>query len=195
MKVLAHPIVRAADAFAEGAHAGQVRKGSGLPYISHPRAVAALVARHFSDPLIVASAVLHDVLEDTPTSKDELQDRFGIVIANLVDELTKKPASGNRHARVVFENSRIASTSDVAKSIKCADLHHNVMDVVQVDPTFARVYVKEKEAQLAALQGANLALWTLAAETVGAALQQLVEFANSKPPTDFAPLPPTRVRP
>lgn len=189
MNVLSHPLVRAADEFAERAHVGQYRKGSGLPYITHPRAVAMMVARHYSDPEVIAAALMHDVLEDTSTGKAEIGDRFGLVVANYVDELTKKPVEGNRRARVAAENARIALISPAAKSIKCADVNHNVTDVVQVDPTFALAYVREKEAQLLALQGANSTLWSLAAETISNALQQLNEFANSRPPTDFMTLP------
>lgn len=77
--------------FAYDLHAGQVRK-SGAPYISHPCSVAEILARElrFQDPLLLSAAVLHDVVEDIPSiSLDDIEKRFGVIVAELVDGCTK----------------------------------------------------------------------------------------------------------
>ncbi|HET7608709.1 MAG TPA: HD domain-containing protein, partial [Gammaproteobacteria bacterium] len=80
--------IRDAYEFGAEAHQGQKRL-SGEPYIAHPVAVADLLADlHMDAPTIIA-AILHDVIEDTPTAKDELAERFGADVAELVDGVSK----------------------------------------------------------------------------------------------------------
>lgn len=80
--------LRAVFEFAESAHAGQTRR-SGEAYIVHPLAAAETLADYHLDPATLAAALLHDVPEDTPRTIQEIQDRFGSEIANLVDGVTK----------------------------------------------------------------------------------------------------------
>ena len=80
--------IKAAYAFAEHAHANQKRM-SGEAYITHPLAVAGAVVEWRMDGDAVAAALLHDVLEDTGTSKRELAEKFGKEVAELVDGLSK----------------------------------------------------------------------------------------------------------
>jgi len=77
--------------FAHDLHAGQRRK-SGAPYISHPCAVAEILARElqFTDPVLLAASLLHDVVEDIPSvSLNDIEERFGGIVAELVDGCTK----------------------------------------------------------------------------------------------------------
>src|SRR5262245_63596750 len=74
--------------FSEAAHAGQVRQ-SGDPYISHPLAVAEILADWHLDGQTLMAALLHDVTEDTKVTKDELADTFGKPVAELVDGVSK----------------------------------------------------------------------------------------------------------
>ncbi|MFP5214003.1 MAG: HD domain-containing protein, partial [Acidobacteriota bacterium] len=77
--------------FAYDLHAGQRRK-SGAPYISHPCAVAEILARElrFKDPVLLAAALLHDVVEDVPyITTEDIENRFGLTVAEIVDGLTK----------------------------------------------------------------------------------------------------------
>src|SRR6266700_2352148 len=74
--------------FSSTAHQGQFRK-SGLPYISHPVAVAEIVADWQLDAQAVMAALLHDVMEDTEVSKQQITERFGKPVAELVDGLSK----------------------------------------------------------------------------------------------------------
>lgn len=81
-------IIREAFEFAAKHHEGQLRK-TGDPYITHPLAVAELVANLELDHLAIAAALLHDVQEDCGVKNDELADRFGPRVARLVEALTK----------------------------------------------------------------------------------------------------------
>ena len=74
--------------FAEKAHAGQLRM-SGEPYIIHPIEVAIILIDLGMDNTTVVSAILHDVLEDTPVEEEELKQKFGEQILNLVIGVTK----------------------------------------------------------------------------------------------------------
>jgi guanosine-3',5'-bis(diphosphate) 3'-pyrophosphohydrolase len=80
--------VKEAYRFSDEMHLGQVRK-SGEPYISHPIAVAEICADWKLDAQAIMAAFLHDVIEDQDVKKDELIERFGSPVANLVDGLSK----------------------------------------------------------------------------------------------------------
>jgi len=80
--------VREAYRFSDEMHLGQVRK-SGEPYISHPIAVAEICAEWKLDAQAIMAALLHDVIEDQDVKKEELIERFGAPVANLVDGLSK----------------------------------------------------------------------------------------------------------
>src|SRR5687767_12352880 len=83
-------VARLAEAyrFSEAAHAGQTRQ-SGDPYISHPLAVAEILADWHLDGQTLMAALLHDVTEDTSVTKDEISDTFGKPVAELVDGVSK----------------------------------------------------------------------------------------------------------
>ncbi len=74
--------------FGAAAHQGQKRK-SGAPYISHPVAVATILAEMRMDSETIAAAILHDVIEDTPAAAGELEEKFGKAVATLVEGVTK----------------------------------------------------------------------------------------------------------
>lgn len=84
--------------FATEAHSGDFRKGSDIPYIVHPLEAGAIAASMSSDIEVLAAAVLHDVVEDTPITEDRLKELFGSRIAKLVcadseDKRADRPAS------------------------------------------------------------------------------------------------------
>ena len=83
------PLARAAHAFAAERHAGQTRRPDGAPFIRHPEEVAALLHdAGFSEP-VVAAGLLHDVLEKTDTTVEELERRFGPEVARLVEAVSE----------------------------------------------------------------------------------------------------------
>ncbi len=75
--------------FATKAHGGAKRKGTGIPYIVHPIEAAAIASTMTLDEEILAAAVLHDVLEDTDTTAEELEALFGLHVAELVQDETE----------------------------------------------------------------------------------------------------------
>lgn len=78
-----------AIAFATRAHAGAKRKGTGIPYIVHPIEAAAIASTMTTDEEMLAAAVLHDVLEDTEATPEELERLFGTRILRLVQDETE----------------------------------------------------------------------------------------------------------
>jgi GTP diphosphokinase / guanosine-3',5'-bis(diphosphate) 3'-diphosphatase len=119
-----------AYAVAHAAHRGQVRK-SGEPFVYHPLATADVLAELRLDPTTIAAALLHDVLEDTGVTKEELEARFGGEVAEIVDGITKlkRLPSGNLE-EAQAESLRkmiVAMSRDVRVIIiKLADRLHNM---------------------------------------------------------------------
>ena len=78
--------------FASQRHAGQVRKGTDLPYIVHPEGVANILRRYYPGRAdLEAAGWLHDTIEDTGTTADEIEARFGPDVRRLVEAVTKRP--------------------------------------------------------------------------------------------------------
>jgi (p)ppGpp synthase/HD superfamily hydrolase len=159
--------------FAAAAHASvnQVRKYTGEPYIAHPVEVVCILASESSrqpTPEMIAAAFLHDVVEDTPITIEQVRAEFGIYVADLVSDLTDvtKPEDGNRATRKAIELERIAKTSPQAKTIKLADLISNTRSIAEHDPKFAKVYLPEKMALLDVLHEGDRRLWQVAMEQI-----------------------------
>lgn len=95
------------------------RKYTGEPYIEHPKAVVKLVKDAPHTPAMLAAAWLHDVVEDTPATIDEVRQTFGAEIAGLVRMLTNvsRPEDGNRATRKSIDRAHIAMASREAKTI------------------------------------------------------------------------------
>lgn len=160
-------IKRAAD-FAAQAHGTQKRKYTGDPYTVHTTAVAALVASVGLPDFAVAAAHLHDVVEDTPVTLDDIEERFGRIIRQLVCEVTdvSKPSDGNRAQRKTLDRIHLAGGSGPAHSIKVADLIDNSHSIMQHDPAFAKIYLAEKWLLLNVLTRAHPTLLKLAHQQI-----------------------------
>jgi GTP diphosphokinase / guanosine-3',5'-bis(diphosphate) 3'-diphosphatase len=122
--------IKAACVFSAKAHAHQ-RRMSGEPYITHPLAVASAVVEWRMDADAIAAALLHDVLEDTGTSKHELAEMFGKEVAELVDGLSKLDkmefASYQEAQAENFRKMLMAMARDLrVVLIKLADRQHNL---------------------------------------------------------------------
>lgn len=135
-----------AISFATMAHKGQVRKYTNEPYIVHPLEVVDIIKSVDHTEEMLIAAVLHDVVEDTPFTSEDIHGRFGPVVGKLVDELTdiSKPSDGNRAVRKAKDRDHLAKASRAAQTIKVADLISNTTSIVEHDPKFAKVYLKEK---------------------------------------------------
>ena len=161
-------LIQRAIVFATQAHAGQTRKYTGEPYVNHPVEVMRLVSEVNDDPEVLAAAVLHDVVEDTPATITNIRIGFNARVAALVDDLTdvSKPEDGNRATRKELDRQHTAKASPDAKTIKLADLISNSMSIVKDDPSFAKVYMKEKRALLEVLTEGDATLYKRASEMV-----------------------------
>ncbi len=130
--------IETAYRFAERAHARQ-RRLSGEPYITHPLAVAGAVVEWRMDAEAIMAALLHDVLEDTGTSKVELSERFGRQVAELVDGLSKLDkiefASYQEAQAENFRKMLMAMARDLrVVLIKLADRQHNLRTMQALRP-------------------------------------------------------------
>lgn len=145
---------------------GQKRKYTGEPYYRHPFNVAAIVQSVPHSSSMVAAAYLHDVIEDTGISELEVRECFTPTIFNLVKELTNvvPKSAGNRAKRFEIEKARIATISPRAKTVKLADLLDNTSTIVKHDPSFAKVYMREKASLLDVLREGDADLWSRAQE-------------------------------
>jgi (p)ppGpp synthase/HD superfamily hydrolase len=155
-------------AFAKTAHEsiGQTRKYTGEPYIVHPIAVAEIVRSVPHTPEMIAAAYLHDVVEDTPVTIDEVRATFGDTVAELVDWLTdvSRPGDGNRRKRRGLDIKHTAKAPPDAKTIKLADLIDNSLTIAKHDRRgFWPVYRREKLALLEVLKDGDETLWQRAA--------------------------------
>jgi GTP pyrophosphokinase len=129
--------VESAYHFSEAAHEGQFRQ-SGEPYISHPLAVANILAQWHLDSQALTAALLHDVMEDTAVTKTELSRNFGKPVADLVDGLSKlDKIEFETQEKAQAENFRkmlLAMARDVRVIlIKLADRLHNMRTLDAVD--------------------------------------------------------------
>ena len=133
-------LIRNALELAERAHAGQIRSGSGgMAYIHHPVAVAELLAEHGYGETTVAAALLHDVVEDSETSVEEIAIRFGEPVAKLVEAMTDDEAVEPYERRKAEHRRRIAAAGGDAPAIYAADKLSNVR-------VLRRAYANEGEA-------------------------------------------------
>ena len=133
--------------FSKAAHEGQYRK-SGEPYISHPLAVADILAQWHMDPQALAAALLHDVTEDTEVTKTEISRNFGRPVAELVDGVSKlDKIEFETQEKAQAENFRkmlLAMARDVRVIlIKLADRLHNMRTLDAVEPLKRRRIARE----------------------------------------------------
>ncbi|MCU0757688.1 MAG: HD domain-containing protein [Steroidobacteraceae bacterium] len=117
--------------FAAWKHRDQRRKGpKSVPYINHPIDLANVLwfEGRVRDPVVVAAAILHDTIEDTETTPDELRGAFGAVVADVVQEVTDVTWLRKR-ARKKLQVARAAGSSRRARLVKLADKICNLRDI------------------------------------------------------------------
>ena len=152
-----------ATRYATKMHEGQLRKYTHEPYIEHPLDVADLVKEYMDarrcvyddDDIMTAMtvAVLHDVVEDTEATMEDIVELFGEEVATGVWFLTKCPDYvGNRATRKKICEDRLASAPEIVKIIKSFDLQHNSLTLERDDPAFYKVFVRESESLLTAMK-------------------------------------------
>ena len=172
--------------FADRAHGDQKRKYTPDRYIVHPVRVMNICREYTNDISVLAAALLHDVLEDTPTTKTEIENfLLGLMNAKqtektikLVEELTdvyikKDYPQWNRNERKEKEIERLSAISPEAQTIKYADIIDNSVEIVDHDRDFAAVYLNEGKNILEKINKGDSKLHQRAEETVENAIRLL----------------------
>lgn len=152
--------------FAIMKHNGQKRKYTGEPYINHPISLAQII-RQVCDKISETTAIdidyinrlenvayLHDTVEDTDATVEEIRERFGEYYASMTEWLTNisKPTDGNRSIRKKIDLDHILQAPVDAIIVKLADVYDNCKDLEKRDKGFAQVYFKEKRQFINALK-------------------------------------------
>ena len=133
-------LVGEALAKATEAHAGQVRNGScGMPYVEHPKMVGELLAAHGYGDEVLAAALLHDVVEDSETTVEELRQRFGEPVAGMVAVLSDDESIDDYRQRKAEHRSRVQAADGAALAIYGADKLTNAT-------TLRRAHAEQGEA-------------------------------------------------
>jgi guanosine-3',5'-bis(diphosphate) 3'-pyrophosphohydrolase len=177
--------------FARQAHEGQERKYESGPYIIHPMRVMDICGKYTQDKNVLAAALLHDVLEDTPVTEEQLNRFLSSVmpsedarlvllyVIELTDVYTKNNfPEWNRRKRKMKETQRLSVASPGAQTIKYADIIDNSHSIVNTDTDFAEKYLYECRSLLKEMKQGELRLRNKAIETVNECLERLkVEHA------------------
>jgi guanosine-3',5'-bis(diphosphate) 3'-pyrophosphohydrolase len=186
-------IIEKVKMFADQAHGDQTRKYENERYIVHPIRVMETVREFSQEVPLLAASLLHDVLEDTKVSAEELKYFLDTVMdqedsnktLTLVKELTDEYIKArypklNRRTRRTKEAERLSETSADAQTIKYADIIDNVNDISAHDADFALVFIRESKQLLSMMQNGNPDLCSRALNVVNEAMKQHFNKANIK---------------
>jgi guanosine-3',5'-bis(diphosphate) 3'-pyrophosphohydrolase len=169
-------LVLRALAFAAQRHRDQRRRdGHASPFVNHPIEVVSLLADvgGVSDTTALAAAVLHDVVEDTATTADEIESVFGAAVARIVAEVTDDPALPRRERRRL-QVVRAASLSPAARLIKIADKTANLRQMPSDwTPERRADYAASAQKVVDACRGTNAALERLFDEVAASLAPEL----------------------
>lgn len=133
--------VERAISFAKYFHEGQFRK-SGEPYITHPIAVAELVAKNHFYTNAICAALLHDVLEDTECTYDIIYNEFGSRIAEIVYRVTRV-RDGKKLSVSSIMNEALFNNDIDSLVIKVCDRIHNIQTIEHTDPNKLKAKIEE----------------------------------------------------
>jgi GTP pyrophosphokinase len=156
--------IREAFEFAQQAHKEQTRV-TGEPYVTHPVAAAQILADIGIDPVAITAALLHDVPEDTDFTLNDVEERFGAEVAQLVDGVTKlSKFSTHSHEEQQAENIRkmfLAMADDIrVVLIKLADRLHN-MRTLSALPTEKQMRIARQTLEIYAPLAERLGIWSI----------------------------------
>lgn len=151
-------------------HRGQVRKYTGEAYITHPEAVAELVRNHGLSETAIVAALLHDTVEDTNATFEDIEELFGKEVAEYVWYLTKPPAYvGNRATRKEHDRLRLQKAPEEVRIIKFYDIYHNAGSIKEHDPEFWERFRYETTLMMVALD----------VESIETLMPKYSDFVNS----------------
>jgi guanosine-3',5'-bis(diphosphate) 3'-pyrophosphohydrolase len=178
-------ILKKVEMFANNAHGSQTRRYSADPYMVHPVRVMHTCGNYLPQLPVLAAALLHDVLEDTPVTAKQLHDFLSgelseadaaltmTYVVELTDIYTRQAyPKWNRRKRREMEFERLRDVSAAAQTIKYADIIDNT-DITENDPDFARVYLNESMKLLQMIDKGHPGLRQRAIDTVSACLKRL----------------------
>ena len=120
-------MVREAAAFAAEAHKGAVRKGSNIPYMTHPAETAVIVSMMSDDEEVIAAALLHDVIEDAGITEETIREKFGGRVADLVaaesedksKSWTERKSATIKSLETASLDSKILALGDKLSNLRC----------------------------------------------------------------------------
>ena len=181
-----HEILEKIKEFADKAHGDQTRKYTPERYIVHPVRVMNILTAYTDDTAVLAAALLHDVLEDTSTTVEDIRNFLSPILEDqevdktvrltieLTDVYTKVNYPRlNRRQRKNKEVERLHLISAEGQTIKYADILDNSIEIVEQDPDFAKVFLHEAKSILRKMDKGHLELYEKVYHTVDALLEQL----------------------
>ena len=126
------PLIIQAIQFASEKHKNQVRRGSGLPYVTHPIIVSELIRKYKGNSVnieaLICAALLHDTLEDTDTNYHEIERLFGTLVASLVFELTSDEVAIEKMGKNEYLMQKMVTMSSYGLVCKLCDRLSNIID-------------------------------------------------------------------
>jgi (p)ppGpp synthase/HD superfamily hydrolase len=167
----------------------QKRKFDERPYWTHPLSVARIV-EPYGDKYHIEVALLHDIIEDTPYTEDDVHrllrtygynaqeaNAISYSVVELTDVFTHEAyPEHNRTTRKLLEANRLSSVSALAQTVKYADLIHNSRTIILGNLGFAKIYLEEKKHLLQVMDDGNIPLHKKAWRT----LRDSLEFLKLK---------------
>jgi (p)ppGpp synthase/HD superfamily hydrolase len=160
--------------YAEDKHKGQTRKFGGTPYVEHPKNVARLAKKNGFPVHIVKAAYLHDTLEDTDATYEDIHELFGEVVANLVLELTNNEDDIKTMGKTLYMINKLSKLSTDALSIKLLDRLDNVSDFETAGEKFVIKYSKATIDIIAGIREKNIKLTNKQEDII----EQILEIAQ-----------------
>lgn len=180
--------------FVQDKHSKQRRKYTNDPYFFHLYSVAEIVDSRTHNELLVAIALLHDLLEDTDCEQYDLAEHLARVgfatgegneiefilngVVALTDKFTKRAyPEYNREQRKDMERQRLSEIGDTYQTVKLADLLNNTSSIAKYDPDFAKVYLFEKAKLLKIMKDGDFYLYAQCLEAIMKFDPALIELA------------------
>ena len=139
-------MIKKAKTLSEKAHENQKRKFDGSPYSVHPDSVAKIVlenknSKHINE--LISSAYLHDVIEDTGVTFEQLLAEFGYMVASIVLEVTNEFTLIKKYGKKYYMSNKVLTLTNYGLVVKLADRLDNVSDLYLADINFRKKYVDE----------------------------------------------------
>ncbi|WP_053363116.1 HD domain-containing protein [Bacillus sp. FJAT-27251] len=122
-------IIEKALIFASQAHDGQFRKSTRIPYISHPAAVGMMLLKEGCRDEVVAAGLLHDTVEDTGATLEEISEQFGENVASIVEGCSEPDKTLSWESRKEHTIQFLKNASEDIRVVACADKLHNLRSI------------------------------------------------------------------